>query len=140
MANWLITIKEPYLHRIVDGTKLYEIRTRVPSSLKRGDTIFVVQSGSSGKIVISFDVAGIYRYTPSFIWAAYWRGLGIKLLDYQSYTRDRRYVYMIEVQNVRKFDNCPNICDISMKRAPQWFTRINNSQAVFFKEFYSLNS
>lgn len=135
MSNWLITIKEPYVRRIIEGTKLYEIRTKVPNSLKHGDTIFVVQSASLGKIVFSFDVAGIYRENPAYIWAAHWRFLGVKLLDFQSYVRDRRYVYMIKIQNVRKFNNCPNIHEISMKKAPQWFTKINDSQASFFEEY-----
>ena len=138
MSNWLITIKEPYVRRIKEGTKLYEIRTRLPNSLKPGDTIFVVRSASRGEVVLSFSVAGIYRESPSYAWSAHWRVLGITLSDFLTYTRDRRFVNLIEIQNVRKMDNCPNIRDISMKRAPQWFTKINDSQATFFKEFHTL--
>ena len=122
MARWLLTIKPEFLHKIANGTKVYEIRTRVPPTLRPSDTIFCVESGADGKVLLSFVVTTISRYSPQMAWAKYWRYFGIDLIKYQAYTEGKRYVNLIGIQQVRLMRASANIHEIGMKRAPQWFS------------------
>lgn len=122
MARWLLAIKPEYICKIANGTKGYELRTRVPSTLQPGDTIFCVESGSDGRVVLSFVITTISRYSPQMAWAKYWRYFGIDLIKYQEYTEGKRYINLIGIQQVRIMKASANIHEIGIKRTPQWFS------------------
>jgi len=123
-GKWAITIRPPFIEKIVSGVKAYEIRTRVPRNLDVGDDVYVVQAASGGKVVLVFNVRDIFVGTPERMWELYKRDLGVSEGEFNLYTANRESVYLIKMEYVRRLVPSWTLEDLQLLRAPQWFTRV----------------
>lgn len=121
--DWIITIKEEYIYKILNGIKKYEVRTRIPKELEVGDRIFVCKPKMSGKIVARFDVSGVYKYGKFGAWELKSWYLGIKKEEYFKYVHDKSVVYLIGIENARSIEKPLFVKDFGMEKAPQWFAK-----------------
>lgn len=115
-----MSIKPKYAAQIYDGTKLYEIRKRVPLRLSFGDTIFFYESGTgviTGKAIVDNIISG----TPDFLYSKFQNKLGIGYDAYQKYVGDAEIVYYIQLVNATRFSTPLTLQDLGLQRAPQSF-------------------
>lgn len=124
MAEWMITVRQPYVRMLVDGEKTMEIRTRVPKTLRIGDTIYVVEADSLGKIVGAFLVKSIMQYSVYYLCYAKTSEHKVPAEKIVSYAGNRRFLYGITLEKVNSKILTTNITVFGKKKAPQWFTRI----------------
>ena len=68
MTDWCISLHPQHWRAIVDGTKRYELRRRVPS-IKSGDRIHVYVSRPVRTVAGSFIVGRIVRATSRDLWS-----------------------------------------------------------------------
>lgn len=125
MNNFVITIRKPYTKRILKRTKKFEIRTRIPKDLEKGDKIYVVEAGTHGGIFFYFIVRSIIKINPWDAWLQYGhKDLGVSLEDFYQYTKNSKFIYLIEIGIIDSTYGCFNIRDMNIKRPPMWFTRV----------------
>lgn len=118
--NILMSIKPKYAAQIYDGTKVYEIRKRIPTHLSLWDNIFFYESGT-GMVTGSAKVAYIISGTPAFLYSQYHNKLGIGYDDYEKYVGKATDVYYIALVDATKFITPLTLHDLDIRRAPQSF-------------------
>lgn len=124
MAEWIITVHQPYVRMLVNGEKTMELRTRVPKSLHLGDTIYIVEAGSSGSIAGGFIVKRIMRYGVYFLCSVLAGDHKVPAEKIFSYAGGRKRLVGISLVKLNSEIFPTNISDFGLKRAPQWFTKI----------------
>lgn len=122
--DWIITIKEKYIKKILNGTKLYEVRTKIPKELRMDDRIFVCEPKTSGKVVAMFEVSGIYSYAKFGAWGLHRFWMGIEEKEYFKYVQNKSIVHLIKVKNVKSIEKPHYITEFGLKKAPQWFAKV----------------
>lgn len=129
MSNYyVLAVKKPYLDAIIDGRKKYEIRTRVPRELSKGDWIFLVESGSGGKIQAAARVDRVLLVSQDWFYDKHAPELCISREDYYNYTLRRGYQFIYAISFSQVTDGRQRrdyISKLGLKRTPQWFQRID---------------
>lgn len=122
----MITVRQPYVRMLVSGEKTMEIRTRVPSSLWIGDTIYIIEAGTFGRIAGAFIVKKKMRYSVFFL--CNWKEKEHKVPAEKivSYAGNRTHLYGITLEKVNSKILPSNISVFGKKKAPQWFTKISD--------------
>lgn len=122
--KWVITLKPEYVEAFKKGNKEYEIRTKKPNGLCPQDHLFVVQSGSGGKLVLRLEVDRILLLSPGTAWRRYKDKLGITKEAFDEYTKGRKSVELLHVSSVKVLPDWMTIRYIGLTKAPQWFQQI----------------
>lgn len=124
VKDWVITLKPQYVEAFKNGTKKYEIRTRVPNDLRPSDRLFVIQSASGGKVVLCLVVDAIFNLFPVDAWGRFNRALGISKEAFDEYTKGRERIVLLRISNIEEMPDDMKIYDLGLKKAPLWFKRI----------------
>lgn len=124
MNQFICSIQFPYTEYIIQGHKIYEIRTKIPKNLKTGDRIYVVESGTHGKILFHFLVGKILMIDPELAWARYNFQLGISLEKFRQYVNGKDKIFLIEITSISNTFHHFNVADLGFKRAPNWFYKL----------------
>lgn len=122
--DWIITIKEEYIEKILNGTKRYEVRTRIPKELEIDDRIFVCKPKTQGKIVAMFEVTCVYRLGKIGAWELKKWWLGMSEKEYFEYVFAKDIVYLIKVKNAKSIEKPIYVKELGIKKAPQWFAKV----------------
>lgn len=122
--EWIVTIKKEYVDKIINGTKLYEVRKKVPSELRPNDVVYICEGKSGGKVVAKFKVEAISKYGKFGAWIMKSRYLGIKKEDYYKYLHGQPCVLLIRIKCLVEIKDELNVTMLGVKRAPQWFARV----------------
>lgn len=132
MSNYyVLALHERFLNALIEGRKKFEIRTRIPSDIRKGDWLFLVQTGTHGKIQSAARIKRIYANNPAILWAEHQQELGITLEEYQDYTKGREQIYLLEFDQITDARSSRDtIKKLGLKRTPQWFQRIDMQQII----------
>lgn len=123
---WMITLEKKYVDAFMSGKKKIELRTRLPKNICSGDIILCAESGTNGQVVFLFKVTKIYKGSPQFLWGLYRNYLCIDIGDYIAYTIDRKNVYGLYVEKIKKIPQGITVADFGLSKSPQWFASIKN--------------
>lgn len=126
MAKWMITVRQPYVRLLVNGEKTMEIRTRVPNSLNIGDTIYIVEADSFGRIVGAFLVEKIMRYSIFSLIVRKAEEHKVPAEKIVSYAGYRSHLYGITLEKVNSKNFPTNISVFGKKKAPKWFAKLSD--------------
>lgn len=119
MNDALISVREPYISRILEGTKTIEVRTQPITKIDRGSTIFFAQPGTHGLIVGSAICSGVDIVTPSFAWEHYQKQMQIDKADFNTYTKGRDTIFLLFLILPHRYKTPIHINYFGMKRIPQ---------------------
>lgn len=122
--DWAITLKPQYITAIKNGSKKYEIRTKIPNDLRRLDTLFIVKSASGGKVVASIEIDAVLFLSPADAWGRFNHALGISKDAFDEYTKDREEIILIRLGDLEEMPEDMTIDDLGLKKAPQWFAHV----------------
>ena len=122
--DWVMSLKPQYVEAIRKGLESYVIRARLPRELQPGDKVFVVESGSGGKVVLCLTVGAKMMFTPKLAWYRYQGALGITEEEYKKYTRDKDRIYLLRITIVEEMPEGMTVRDLGFPKAPTWFYRI----------------
>ena len=127
----LITIKPMHAHRLYDGTKTYELRKTVPSSVPRKFYLYEVDgiSAITGHVIVEKVCSG----TPESLWAALGRKATTKERFFR-YFAGRDVAHALEVNDVLRYRQPIGLkCILEVQpsfRVPQNFLYLQNLPAL----------
>lgn len=122
--DWIITIKEEYIEKILNGNKRYEVRTRIPKELNIDDRILVCKPKTQGKIVAMFEVSCVYRLGRTSAWKLKKWFLGMSEKEYFEYVFPKDIVYLIKIKNAKSIEKPLYVKELGVKKVPQWFAKV----------------
>lgn len=122
--DWVMSLKPQYVEAMRKGLMSYVIRSRLPRELQPGDRVFVVESGSGGKVVLCLVLGERVMYTPELAWYRYQGALGITEEEYKKYTRDKDRIYLLRILVIEEMPEGMTVRDLGFPKAPTWFYRI----------------
>lgn len=118
----LMSIKTEYADKILNGTKLYELRKK-PFN-ENVDTIIIYSSGKVKKVVGEFKIDKIIKDSPDNIWNLGEEVLGIDKKSFYEYFKHSEYAYAIKIKDIIKYDTPKDLKDFGINKAPQSFCYI----------------
>ena len=102
MVNAIFSIKPQYAHALMDGTKKYEYRKKMPK--RRINKIYVYSTAPDKKVIGYFTVKKIHQADPLKIWMDTWKNGCVSFDDYELYFQNNDVAYAIEVDEYFKYD------------------------------------
>lgn len=123
--DYAITVKSQYVAAIRSREKCCEIRTRVPRCLKQGDTIYVIEAGTGGDVMLRLRVTAVWCDKPDIVFRIYGHDAAISRADYDAYVAKREVVYVIDFFIEDEGWPLMTLADLGLKKAPQWFTKVS---------------
>lgn len=122
--KWVISLKPRYIKAFKEGTKQFEIRTRVPNALQPGDVLYVAESGSGGQVKLWLRVERRLFTEKTMAWLFYHNKLGVSLEEYCSYTEGRGMVYFLKISEVGVMPEGVSVNEFGLGRPPTWFAKV----------------
>jgi len=123
----LMAIKPCYSQRILSGSKRVEFRkTAFRSPVSH---VVIYESGTTGKVVGFFEVAGVERGTPSELWERFADVGGVDESDYRKYFQSCSSGVAIRIGSVTALEPPLDIFGLNPQyRPPQSFFYITNDE------------
>lgn len=101
MTKWVCTLHAQHLDAILDGSKRYELRRRVPG-VHVGDVLAMALKGS-GEIRCDACVARVLSFgSPDALYAAVGHAIPSTASDVRAYFEGAPTCFAIEIKNVRR--------------------------------------
>lgn len=97
----LMSIKTRFVKSIIDGSKTYELRRKIPRDVA-GMKIFIYSSGVERAITVHADVSEVATGTPEEIWKKHSAVLGITYSEFSDYFAGAEVAYALELSNVTR--------------------------------------
>jgi predicted transcriptional regulator len=97
----LMSIKTKFVKSIIDGSKTYELRRKIPRDVA-GMKIFIYSSGVERAITVHADVSKVATGTPEEIWKKHSALLGITYSEFSDYFAGAEVAYALELSNVTR--------------------------------------
>jgi predicted transcriptional regulator len=99
----LLSIKPQFAEKILDGKKRFEFR-KITFDTESIKSVVIYATKPVGKVVGEFEVNGIYRDTPSKIWAKTKKFAGIDKVFFDEYYEGREVAVAIGVGAVQRYE------------------------------------
>lgn len=124
MSDIILSVREPFISSILDGSKIIEVRTRPILRLERGDKVFLAKPGTGGQIIGSAICTATTLSTPTYAWEHYKQFMKIDKVNYDKYTAYHNVIFLIWLAVPCRWCE-PWPCDIfGLKRIPQSYCYI----------------
>lgn len=123
MKEIILSIKPQYVERIINGTKKFEYRTRIPKS--NINKIIIYSSYPVKKIIAEVDVLKVLKLiTPEELWESTKDFGGIDKSSYDKYFEGRDIAYAYKLGEIKEFIEPKSLNDYGINYAPQSFIYI----------------
>lgn len=122
-----MSIKPRYSARILDGSKRFEFRKRLPAGWwpdrsEEPRRVVIYESSPSCSLVGEFAVARVLRGTPASLWGKTLGAGGIDRVRYDEYFEGSTEAFALEVGEVQRYASPIGPREIDLQfRAPQSF-------------------
>ena len=123
MATILLSIKPEYVDKILNGSKRYEFRKRIPQ--KPVSRVIIYSSEPEQSVVGEFEVLEIINLKPSPLWEKTKREAGISRKRFRAYFHGSKLAYAYRIGNVTQYVTPKKLIDFGIRQAPQSFTYLN---------------
>ena len=100
--NVIMSIKPKYAQAILDGSKLYEYRKRLPKNTDI-DKVYIYASKPIMAIIGEFTIGSIISDTPQKVWELTKNEGGITRSQFFSYFNGRDTAHAIKIKGVKQF-------------------------------------
>lgn len=97
----LYSIKPVYSEQIINGSKTFELRKRIPANTL--DYILIYSSTPISKVVGFAEIKGVYKNNLDETWKQVSKYAGITKIEYLKYFKGYNSAYSIELGVVKKF-------------------------------------
>lgn len=119
--TWIITVREPYVSKILAGKKTIEVRTKIPKMVKRGDTLLIIQAGTNGRVRVKCKIGLMVGLPPKLFYRLHKDAIQVKESDYFRYVGGAGMVYGINLNEVEELPRETYRWDFGLSHSPQWF-------------------
>lgn len=122
MKSILLSINPQYVKGILDGTKKYEFRRKLPrEKIKK---IIIYSTSPKMKIVGEVEVLDVISLNKIDLWDKTKSNAGICFDKYQEYFENCDIANAYELGKVKRYNPVRDLSDYSIKKAPQSFMYI----------------
>ena len=118
----LMSIKPKFSKKILDGTKIFELRKKIFK--EKIEKVIIYESSPTKKVVGEFIIDKIISDTPQNIYLNYKEYLGIAEKEYFEYFKDTNIAHAIKIKKVIKYDKELTLEDFNIIKAPQSYQYI----------------
>lgn len=118
----LLSIKPKFVKNILNGTKKFEYRKRIPT--KNVKTMAIYSSYPECKVVALVDIDAIIKLPVEELWETTKYHSGITKEFFDKYFKNKKYGYAYCLGYVYKFPESYNIEEFNCKKPPQDFQYI----------------
>lgn len=125
MSTILLSIKPEYSNKILDGTKKFEYRRRLPK--QKVTKIIIYSTSPIMQIVGDVDVVEVLNGQPLELYRRTKGYRGINAEKYLEYFKNSSIAYAYKLGDVRKFEPPKTLKNYGMEKAPQSFSYIKES-------------
>ena len=124
MSTILLSVKPQYAHRLVDGSKKYEYRKRLPQC--NVSRIIIYSSFPEQKIIGEIEIIGTLSMKKSPLWEKTKSGAGISREVFRSYFKGCSMAHAYVVGKAVRYDNPLELSFYSIVQAPQSFVYVKD--------------
>ena len=108
---FLMSIKPKYARMILNNTKKYELRKKVPY-LPRNTRIIMYASGKEKRIVGEFKVGFVYLLPIRDLWKLIEKDGGVTKEEFFSYFRGYKEGFAIEIKDPKEYTTKPTLNEL----------------------------
>lgn len=119
MSTMLLSIKPEYAQRIIDGSKIYEFRTK--QCRKDITKIIFYSTAPESKIVGEAEIEDIISGSPSTVWRLTKHAAGIPRSFFREYYKGRRLAIAYKLKNVIAYEQPKSLEEYGINHVPQSF-------------------
>lgn len=122
MNKILISIHPEHVRNIVNGTKRYEYRTKVPKNSV--NKLIIYETAPVKKIVAEAEVIDVLALDPKKLWEQTKEYSGISKEFFDEYFEGREKAYAYKLGPVLVYEEPKSLLDFGFKVAPQSFVYV----------------
>lgn len=119
MSDIILSVREPYISNILDGSKMIEVRTKPIPRLYRGSIVYLAKPGTHGNVIGSAICTATQLVTPTFAWHHYKEFMKIDGIAFDQYTAGHDTIFLIWLTMPCLWDKPQHISEFGFKRIPQ---------------------
>lgn len=125
MKKILLSIKPCFVEKILNGSKKFEYRKRIPKDASISQ-VLIYSSHPVRKVVAEFTIDGYLTDSPDKIWGKTHRNGGIDYVTFNNYYRNKSIGYAYRIKNVKAFSKGKSLFEYGLKCAPQDFCYVED--------------
>lgn len=119
MSDIILSVSEPDISNILNGSKMIEVRTQPILRLNRGDKVYLAKPGTRGQIIGSAICTATQLVTPTFAWHHYKEFMKIDGIAFDQYTAGHDTIFLIWLTMPCLWDKPQHISEYGFRRIPQ---------------------
>lgn len=119
MSDIILSVREPFISDILDGSTVIEIRTQPILRLDRGDKVYLAKPGTGGHIIGSVICTSTQLVTPTYAWEHYKQFMKIDKVNYDKYTAYHETIFLIWTTMPCRFKHSVHCSLFGLRRIPQ---------------------
>lgn len=127
----LLSVKKIYCDLILQGTKQYEFRKRLPNRLQKGDQIALYCTQPTSKVVAYVDVTDVIQSTPHKLWKRTSFSSGIDYTHFSKYFANSQCANAIQIGTIHELKQPLSLTSIrGNRKPPQSFLYLTEEEAL----------
>ena len=130
----LLSIKKVYCDLILNGTKRFEFRKRLPNGLQKGDEVAIYCTRPGSRVVAYFKIADVIHATRRSLWRQTRLAAGINFETFMRYFGAAKQANAIRIGEVHVLNAPLSLVRLRNNRSPpQSFLYLTESQSEMVK-------
>lgn len=127
----LLSVKKKYCDLIMQGTKQFEFRKRLPGGLQKGDQVALYCTQPTSMVVAYVDVADVIQATPQTLWKRTSFAAGITHKYFSEYFDASHSANAIQIGEIHKLKKPLSLLSIRGNATPpQSFLYLSDEEAA----------
>ena len=131
----LLSIKQVYCELILNGTKRFEFRKRLPNGLHKGDEVAIYCTRPVSRVVAFFRIADVIQATRQSLWRQTRHAAGISYEAFMRYFIATQQANAIKIGKLNVLNTPLSLVRLRRnKTPPQSFLYLTESQSEMVRE------
>ncbi len=127
----LLSIKQVYCDLILNGTKRFEFRKRLPNGLQRGDEVAIYCTRPVSRVIAYFRIADVIQATRQSLWRPTRLAAGINYETFMRYFSTTQQANAIQIGDLHVLNTPLSLVRLRRnKTPPQSFLYLTESQSA----------
>ena len=131
----LLSIKQVYCDLILNGTKRFEFRKKLPNGLKKGDEVAIYCTRPVSRVIAYFRVSDVIQTTRQSLWRQTRLAAGINYKTFMGYFSAKKQANAIRIGKLHVLNTPLSLGRLRRNRTPpQSFLYLTDSQSRMVRE------
>ena len=131
----LLSVKKKYCDLILQGTKQFEFRKRLPIALRKGDQIALYCTQPTSKVVAYVEVVDVIQAAPQTLWKRTSFAAGIEHKHFSEYFAASHLANAVQIGKIHKLKKPLSLLSLRGNATPpQSFLYLTDEEAVRIRD------